>query len=258
VNRPRPHPATRHKGSTSDSERIVVGRHPVAAVLEHQRDRALRLHHAPDAVDVAELARRVGVPTSPATADQLSSRAPAGVPHQGLVLECGPFPYADLDELEEAPDITLVLDGVEDPRNFGAAARAAFALGASLVVVPADRSAPASAAAYKASAGALAQLAVARPQNLRRALERLKELGAWLVGAEADGKATPWSVDMTGKVVLVIGGEDRGLRRLTREACDHVVAIPMAASGTSLNAADAATVLLYEALRQRRVAASPS
>ncbi|HEY4222556.1 MAG TPA: 23S rRNA (guanosine(2251)-2'-O)-methyltransferase RlmB [Myxococcota bacterium] len=248
---PRPaHPA--RKGSSSDSESTVVGRHPVLAVLKHQRDRARRLWAVKDGpADVLEAARSAGIEVKHATPDELAGRAPAGVPHQGFVLECGPFPYADLESFTEVPDITLVLDGVEDPRNFGAAARAAFALGAELLVVPGERAAPCSASAYKASAGALAQIPVARAGNLRRALEQLQQKGAWLVGAEADGQQAPWSVDMKGKIVLVIGGEDRGLRRLTREACDHVVSIPMSDPQMSLNAADAATILLYEARRQR-------
>jgi 23S rRNA (guanosine2251-2'-O)-methyltransferase len=161
---------------------------------------------------------------------------------QGVVLRCGPFPYADVEDFKTAPALTLVLDGIEDPRNLGAAVRAAYALGAGLVVVPADR----------ASAGALCRVPLARATNLRRALEQLKERGAWIVGAEADGDRAPWQVDLRDKVALVVGGEDRGLRRLTREACDFVVAVPMAARDMSLNAADAATLLLYEVLRQRR------
>jgi len=171
---------------------------------------------------------------------------------QGVVLRCGPFPYADVEDFERAPSLTLVLDGVEDPRNLGAAVRAAYALGAGLVVVPADRAAAATAAAIKTSAGALCRVPLAQATNLRRALEQLKEKGAWIVGAEADGERAPWQVDLRDEVVLVIGGEDRGLRRLTREACDFVVAVPMAAKDMSLNAADAATLLLYEAMRQRR------
>jgi 23S rRNA (guanosine2251-2'-O)-methyltransferase len=95
---------------------------------------------------------------------------------------------------------------------------------------------------------------VAREINFRRALDVLKEKGAWIVGAEADGDRAPWEVDTAGQVVIVVGGEDRGLRRLTREACDFVTAIPMASKDMSLNAADAAGLLLYEVLRQRRTA----
>jgi 23S rRNA (guanosine2251-2'-O)-methyltransferase len=222
----------------------------------YQPGRALELFHTdnPDVRPLVTLAEKNGVTTRLvefADVDVLAGgreRAAA----QGVVLRCGEFPYVSVDDFEEAPSLTLVLDGVEDPRNLGAAVRAAYALGAGLVVVPADRAAAATAAAVKTSAGALCRVPLAQETNLRRALERLKEKGAWIVGAEADGDRAPWQVDLAGRVVLVVGGEDRGLRRLTREACDFVVAVPMAARDMSLNAADAATLLLYEALRQRR------
>jgi 23S rRNA (guanosine2251-2'-O)-methyltransferase len=145
----------------------------------------------------------------------------------------------------------LVLDGVEDPRNLGAAARAACALGADAVVIPRRSAAGPTASAYRASAGALARLPLVEVENLRRALDLLKERGFWTVGAEAFGSERPWQVDWRSKIALVVGGEDRGVRRLVREACDHLVAIPMANDEITLNAADAATVLLYEARRQR-------
>jgi 23S rRNA (guanosine2251-2'-O)-methyltransferase len=238
---------------TPDGERLVYGKHAVEAVLRHQQGRGekLFLQVGTSALELEALAKKHGVPVAVVEGEALGTMAGGQVAHQGCVLKTGPFPYESVDGLEEAPSLTLVLDGVEDPRNLGAAARAAYALGASLLVVPADRAAACTGSAFKASAGALARIAVAREINLRRALDRLKEKGAWVVGAEADGKERPWDVDMKGPIVLVIGGEDGGLRRLTREACDHIVRIPMPAADMSLNAADAATLLLYEALRQR-------
>ena len=231
-----------------------MGRHPVEAVLEHQRGRAERLWVQVGASleALADKARAAGVTVTTTDATALDTLAGRGMVHQGAVLRCGPYPYADLEDFARAPDVTLVLDGVEDPRNLGAAARATWALGATLLVIPYDRAVACTASAHKAAAGALSRLSVARVGNLRRALEQLKEKGAWLVGAEADAAQAPWDVDLKGPVAVVVGGEDRGLRRLTREACDHVVSIPMASADTSLNAADAATVLLYETLRQRR------
>jgi 23S rRNA (guanosine2251-2'-O)-methyltransferase len=257
----RPLPPAHGERSSSSHQALppdgcVYGRHAVEATLLHQPSRAEMLFHtdSPDVKALVALAQKIGVDTrlvEVADVDALAGgreRAAA----QGVVLRCGPFPYADVEDFAEAPAVTLVLDGVEDPRNLGAAVRAAYALGAGLVIVPADRAEMATAAAVKTSAGALCRVPLAQVTNLRRALEQLKEKGAWIVGAEADGDRAPWAVELGEKVVLVIGGEDRGLRRLTREACDFVVAVPMAAKDMSLNAADAATLLLYEALRQRR------
>lgn len=253
-----PRGATPSTRTALPSELCVFGRHAVEATLRYQPGRGIELFHgnSPDLEEIVALAKGLGLPCRPVdleTIDALAGGRDQGSA-QGVVLSCGPFPYVTVDELEEAPGITLALDGVEDPRNFGAAVRAAYALGASLVLVPSDRAASATAAAIKTSAGALCRVPVARATNFRRALEILQEKGAWIVGAEADGDRAPWEVDATGKLVLVIGGEDRGLRRLTREACDFVTAIPMAATDMSLNAADAATLLLYEALRQRKTA----
>lgn len=238
----------------SDGDRLVYGRHAVEAVLKHQpgRGEKLLVQERTSAVALEALAKSAGIATSTVDADALGALVGASVAHQGCVLRCAPYPYTSVDALDDAPSLSLVLDGVEDPRNLGAAARAGYALGATLLVVPADRAAGCTASAFKASAGALARIEVARETNLRRALDRLKEKGAWVVGAEADGKEAPWDVDLKGPIALVIGGEDSGLRRLTREACDHIVRIPMPAPDMSLNAAGAATVLLYEVLRQRR------
>lgn len=176
-----------------------------------------------------------------------------GTDHQGVMLETLPFPYVDLhDALAKKPSLVLVLDGVEDPRNLGRAARNALAYGADLLVLPTDRACKITALAENTAVGALAQLPVAQVTNLRRALGQMKDAGLWLVGAEADGPSTPWDVDLAMPTALIIGGEDSGVRRLTREACDAMVHVPMAAKGFSLNAADAAGVLLFEALRQRQ------
>lgn len=246
----------RERAARLSAEAMVAGRHPVRALLESDPSRARRLHvlkGTPGLDDLVHLARSAGIEVISADRDRLDELAGPDLVHQGAILETSRHPYVDLeDALERGADLVLVLDGIEDPRNLGAAARAAFTLGASLLVIPARRAAPVTAAAHKTAAGALALLDVAQVDNLNRALERLKEAGFWLVGAEADAERAPWDVDIKGKIALVIGGEDRGLRRLTREACDFVVSIPMAAAGFSLNAADAATVLLYEVLRQRR------
>jgi 23S rRNA (guanosine2251-2'-O)-methyltransferase len=178
----------------------------------------------------------------------------AGSPdHQGVVAEVDPYPYADPRGLLAADDALVVaLDGVQDPRNLGAICRSAEAAGAAGVAIPSRRAAQVTAAACKASAGAVEHLAVARVGNLVRWLEAAKADGAWVYGADP-GAPTPYTdADLRGKSVIVLGGEGKGLRRLVAERCDVTVAIPLAGRVESLNVATAASVLLFEATRQRR------
>lgn len=253
----KPKPSTLSRARGIPTERLVVGRHAVHSFLQAKGTFCVRLHlqnQLGDVGEIVELAREQGVDVQHHDRERLAGLAGSDLVHQGFVLETRGFPYVDIEDVLDR-DLILVLDGVEDPRNLGAAARAAFTLGAGALVIPGRRAASVTASAHKSAAGALARLDVAQVENLGRALEKLKAAGFWLVGAEADGPQKPWEIDCRGKIALVIGGEDRGLRRLTRENCDFVTAIPMAADEFSLNAADAATVLLYEVLRQRNLAA---
>ncbi len=144
-----------------------------------------------------------------------------------------------------------MLDGVEDPRNLGACLRTADAAGIDAVVVPKDHSAKLTAAAVKTSTGAAETVPVYRAPNLARALAWLKEAGVWVVGADADGAALALSRRSSRPpVALVLGGEGRGVRRLTRDLCDELVYIPMAGSVESLNVSVATGIVLFELLRQ--------
>jgi 23S rRNA (guanosine2251-2'-O)-methyltransferase len=245
----------RSEKKTRLSGDFVVGRHPVRAVLEHQAPWAKRLRILKDGKGleaIVALAEKAGIEILREGREKLDGRVGPGLVHQGVVLEVSPFPYVAIeDALDGKPDLIVVLDGVEDPRNLGAIARAAVSFGARLMVVPAHRAARVTASAHKAAAGALALIDVAVVENLARALDQMKDAGFWIVGAEADGEIAPSAIDLKAPTAWVIGGEDRGLRRLTRERCDHVAAIPMSSPHIMLNAADAATVLLYETARQR-------
>ncbi len=211
----------------------MYGRRPVA---EAQRGRR-RVHRVWTGSDLPppELTRLAGSPD-----------------HQGMVAEVDPYPYADPRALLAPPDGLLVaLDQIQDPRNLGAVCRSAEAAGAAGVVIPSRRSAAVTAAACKASAGAVEHLPVARVPNLADWLGLAKEAGAWVYGARS-GAATPYaSADLTGKVVLVLGSEGGGLRRRVAESCDLLVSIPIRGSVQSLNVSAAAAVLLFEAARQR-------
>jgi len=212
---------------------VIYGRRPVA---EAQRGRR-RVHRVwtLDDLPTPELTRLAGSPD-----------------HQGVVAEVDPYPYADSRELLKHPDALVVaLDQVQDPRNLGAVCRSAEAVGAAGVVIPSRRSAAVTAAAAKASAGAVEHLRVARVPNLADWLAVAKDAGAWIHGAES-GAPTPYaSADLTGKVVLVLGSEGGGLRRRVAQSCDLLVSIPLRGRVGSLNVSAAAAVLLFEAARQR-------
>jgi len=186
-------------------------------------------------------------------------RMAGGIAHQGIIAVVSEKPVLSLENLLEtapAPALLVVLDGVEDPRNLGAILRTAEAAGAAGVVLPERHSAGLSETVARASAGALEHVPVARVGNLVQALEELKSRGVWVVGLDAAGHERWDAVDLNRPVALVLGGEGRGLRRLVREHCDHLVSIPHFGHVTSLNVSVAAGIALYEAVRQRRAVPS--
>jgi 23S rRNA (guanosine2251-2'-O)-methyltransferase len=204
------------------------------AEAKRGRRRVRRVWTTPE-VSTSELARLAGSPD-----------------HQGVVAEVDPYPYADPDSLLDRPDALVVaLDQVQDPRNLGAVCRSAEAVGAAGLVIPSRRSAAVTAAVSKASAGAVEHLPVARVTNLADWLARAKDSGAWVYGAEARAAAPYAQTDLSGKVVLVLGGEQKGLRRRVSESCDLLISIPLRGRVGSLNVSAAAAVLLFEAARQR-------
>jgi 23S rRNA (guanosine2251-2'-O)-methyltransferase len=182
-------------------------------------------------------------------------RMAGGVAHQGIIAIVSEKPVLSLESLLDsarAPALVVVLDGVEDPRNLGAILRTAEAAGADGVMLPERHSAGLSETVSRASAGAIEHVRVARVGNLVQALEALKARGIWVVGFDAAGSERWDAVDLTRPVALVLGGEGRGIRRLVREHCDHLVSIPHFGHIGSLNVSVAAGVALYEVVRQRR------
>ena len=182
----------------------------------------------------------------------------AGSPdHQGVVAWCAPYPYAEAWELAAQPSPLLVcLDQVTDPRNLGAVIRSAAGAGATGVILPAHGAARVTAAVCRASAGAVEHLPVAVVGNLARWLADVKGPALWAYAAAADGELGLWDADLTGGVALVLGAEGKGVRPLVRRTCDAAIAIPLAEGVESLNVSVAASLLVYEAARQRKV--SPS
>ena len=173
--------------------------------------------------------------------------------HQGVVARVEPFRYADAYDLARADrPLLAVLDRVTDPHNLGAVCRSAEGAGATGVVVPAHGSAVVTPAVARASAGAIEHLPVAVVTNLARYLDEVKGPELWVYGAAGDADTTMWDVDLTGGAALVFGAEGKGLRPLVRRSCDVLVSIPLAGTVESLNVSVAASLLLYEARRQRK------
>ncbi|HEV3476913.1 MAG TPA: 23S rRNA (guanosine(2251)-2'-O)-methyltransferase RlmB [Rubrobacteraceae bacterium] len=229
---------------------FIYGIRPVLEALRSPRREVFEVFDPGKNAEIAEAATASGVPLETVPRARIEELARGGT-HQGVVARVGSYPYADLGEILAVPDPLIVaLDGVTDPRNLGAVLRAAEGAGASGVVIPKDRAVGVTAAAVKASAGASEHVRVARETNLRRAIDRIKEAGVWVFAAEVGG-AKYTEQDLSGSVALVLGSEDRGVRRLVREGCDGAVSIPMLGAVGSLNVSVAAAILLYEARRQR-------
>jgi len=232
----------------------VCGAHSVLAALERGPERVKRLLIADGrrnrrVAEAARLAESCGIPIEALDAKGLTKKA-ASAQHQNLVAEVSPTPLLSLDDLievqpESAPPI-LLLDGVQDPRNFGAILRSAAALGAGGVVWPKDGAAGLTPVAAKAAAGALEVVPLARVTNLARAVSTLKDAGYWALAADACGDKTLGVDELPWPCCLVIGAEGKGVRPLVLKTCDARVRIPIEPSVvSSLNASVAAAILLH-------------
>jgi 23S rRNA (guanosine2251-2'-O)-methyltransferase len=204
--------------------------------------------------------RALGVAAQPAGASRLDALAEGGH-HQGVVLEltlAGELGEHELRDALERLDrpLFLALDQVQDPHNLGAALRTADAAGVHGVVLTKDQSAGITPTVAKVASGAAETVPIYRVTNLARALDGLKDGGVWVVGAAGEADRSVFEADLNLPLALVVGGEGRGLRRLTRERCDFLVKIPMVGQVESLNLSVAAGVLLFEAVRQRGAGSS--
>jgi len=181
-------------------------------------------------------------------------RLAGSIPHQGIIAVVSAKPVMALETLLDQahkPGLVVVLDGVEDPRNLGAILRTSEAAGADGVLLPERHSAGLSETVNRASAGGLEHVKVARVGNVAQSIETLKAREYWVIGFDASGTERWDAIDYKRSVALVLGGEGRGIRRLVRERCDHLAAIPLFGHVASLNVSVAAAVALYEVIRQR-------
>lgn len=174
--------------------------------------------------------------------------------HQGVIAFCSDYEYSSLEEIISAKKsgagFVILCDGIEDVHNLGSIIRVAECVGADGVIIPANNSASVTEAVVRISAGAAAHMRVAKVKSLNYAVEELKSSGYWLYALEADGENI-YSADLSGNVALVVGGEDGGVRRLTRERCDKCLSLPLYGKVNSLNASVALGIAAYEVKRRR-------
>jgi 23S rRNA (guanosine2251-2'-O)-methyltransferase len=237
---------------------VIYGVHAVAESLKARRvSRLMHERGAGPRVDaIVARASELRIPIETLDRRALDKMTRGGV-HQGVAAELEALAAYTVEELvqgAEGAPLLVILDGVEDPQNVGAILRSADAAGATGVIRQARHSAPLDGATAKASAGAVHHVRIATVVNISRTIEELKELGVWTIGFDAEATELYDAVDYTLPTALVVGAEGTGLRRLVRDTCERLVAIPMAGQVASLNVSVTAGVGLFEAARQRRVA----
>lgn len=242
--------------------RLIYGMHAVTAALRRHPGAVFEVlldigRHDPRARRIADLAKSGGVRTHNVDGDRLDGLA-KGSRHQGVVAFVEEVvPPSSLEEVlettREAP-LLLVLDGVQDPHNLGACLRVADAMGVHALIAPKDRAAGLSPTVHKVASGAAETVPFIAVTNLARTLRDLKDKGIWVMGTAETAGQTLFEAKLAGPLALVLGAEGEGLRRLTQETCDELIAIPMLGQVESLNVSVAAGICLYEARRQRHLA----
>lgn len=243
-------------------EDIVAGRNAVMEALKGSRSvNKLMIANGSTEGSIKEIiavAKEKGVNIQYWNRSKLDSIA-RGIRHQGVLAQVAPVQYAELEDILQVakdrnePPFIVLLDELEDPNNLGAILRTADAAGVHGVLIPKHRSCPLSATVAKTSAGAVEHVPVARVGNLVQTIKKLKQEGLWVAAADMDGKDY-YDTDLTGSLLLIIGSEGQGVGRLVKEQCDFVVSIPMVGKINSLNASVAGSILMYEAMKQRRKA----
>ncbi len=240
----------------------VIGIHAVSQLIKQRPQSITELlmlgdGNNPRLVEIKALAETAGIAVL-VTEKHRFERQFKGV-HQGVAAQVqGATQVLDDKQLfevlaqQEGDLLLLVLDGVTDPHNLGACLRTADAAGVHAVIVPKDKAAPLNETARKVACGAAETVNYAVVTNLARCLKQLQDLGVWIVGTADESATSIYEQDLTGHLALVMGSEGQGLRRLTRDCCDHEVSIPMAGAMSSLNVSVATGVALFEAARQRK------
>ncbi|MBQ9980593.1 MAG: 23S rRNA (guanosine(2251)-2'-O)-methyltransferase RlmB [Oscillospiraceae bacterium] len=238
----------RIEGRNAVIEAMRVGREIDKILINSEGDSTLG--------HIAAKARDLGITVVKTDRRKLDSLSETGS-HQGVIAFVAATTYATVEDMLELArergekPLIVICDELSDPHNLGAIVRTADAAGAHGVIIPKRRSATLTATVAKASAGAIEHVLIAKVPNITATIKELKEQGIWVYGAAAEGSQSMYKADFADAAAIVIGNEGEGLGRLVRENCDVLVSIPMKGGMSSLNASNAAAVLLYEAVRQR-------
>ncbi len=247
----------------AERDQWIFGLHSVQAVLKTTADKVRSLKVLKGREDqrlqkVLNLAELNGIPVTRVSRAELDALAEGEGRHQGVAALCESGQVQDehflvtLLEQLSVPPFLLVLDGVTDPHNLGACLRSADAAGVQAVIVPKDNSVGLTPTVQKVASGAAETVPLVVVTNLSRTLKQLQDRGLWIVGTAGEAEQLVYDADLKGPLVLVMGAEEKGLRRLTREHCDSLVKLPMAGAVSSLNVSVAAGICLFEAVRQRQ------
>lgn len=241
-------------------EDIIEGRNAVTAALKSGRqiDKLYirRGDNKGSLLPIIAKAKEKGISIVEVDKGKLDSMSETGV-HQGVIARIPPYEYKTVDDIlniareKGEPPFIVILDHLEDPHNLGSIIRTANCAGVHGVIISKHDGVTLTAAAVKASAGAASFTPVARVNNIAQTVDYLKEQGIWVTGADAAGDRSIYEADLKGAVALVVGGEDKGISRLTASKCDFLVGIPMKGDVNSLNASVAAALMIYEAMKQR-------
>ena len=241
-------------------DKYIYGLHAVQAALEHSPQNIKSLWIQQDKKDpkiqqILDLAAKHNISVQPITSKKLDQMLPH-CNHQGVAAISIKTTYHESDlsiilKNIPTPPLLLILDGIQDPHNLGACLRTANAAGVHAVIAPKDKAAGLTPTVCKVASGAAETTPFIQVTNLVRTIQQLKEQGIWIYGTAHDAPKSIYAMDFTAPIAIVLGSEDKGLRRLTREHCDELISIPMAGTVSNLNVSVATGICLFEAIRQR-------
>lgn len=247
---------------------IIYGIHPVEEALKSPHLQVEKIliatrHPTLPFQSILQLANRRQIPVIHTQKETLEQMARGGL-HQNVIAITKEIPCMDLDEIlscwkeKTTKALFLILDGIQDPQNFGSLIRTALGCGVHGIIIPKDRAVGITPTVIKASAGATAHLPIAKVTNLSRTIETLQKVGIWVYGASGQAKEKIYELDFRVNVAIIIGAEGKGIRPLVKKKCDCLFSIPMKGPLTSFNASVSGGMILYEVMRQREVYHNPN